>query len=130
MTELAITDISAPLAIHNTPIASTPNTPIPAKPPLVRDIIRIVASYYHSTPQELTGRSRQRIVLRPRYMAIYLAHKLTGRSSTFIGRHTGRRDHTTILATINKMRARLEVDLKLVLEYQYLHDKIVAEYGL
>lgn len=126
MTELTIPDISPPIAIHNPPIGSIP----PNKPLLIRDIIRIVASYYHSTPQELTGRSRQQIVLRPRYMAIYLAHKLTGRSSTFIGRHTGRRDHTTILAAIHKMRAKLEQDPRLALEYRRLHDKIVAEYGL
>ena len=125
MTELAIADISSLPAIHNPPIE-----PIPPKLLFVRDIIRIVARYYRSTPQELTGRSRQWIVLRPRYMAIYLAHKLTGRSSTFIGWHTGRRDHTTILATIRKMRENLEKDPRLVLEYQYLHDKIVAEYGL
>ena len=128
MTELATIDISSLPAIHNTPIDAIPD--IPSKPLLVRDIIQIVARYYHSTYQELTGRSRQKIVLRPRYMAIYLAHRLTGRSSTFIGRHMGKRDHTTILATINKMRRNLETDPKLVLEYQYFHDRIVAEYGL
>jgi len=128
MTELAITDISPPPAIHNPPIGSTPS--IPTKPLFIRDIIRIVAAYYRLSPQEITGRSRRWPMLKPRYMAIYLAHKLTGKSSTFIGRYMGNRDHTTILASLGKMEKMIAGPSWTALEYQYLHDMIVSEYGL
>jgi len=128
MTELAITDISPPPAIHNPPIGSTPS--IPTKPLFIRDIIRIVAAYYRLSPQEITGRSRRWPMLKPRYMAIYLAHKLTGKSSPFIGRYMGNRDHTTILASLSKMETMVETNEGVALEYRYFHDMIVAEYGL
>jgi chromosomal replication initiator protein len=124
MTELAIANVSPPPVIHNTPIGSSP------RPLLIRDIIRIVAAYYRLSPQEITGRSRRRPMLKPRYMAIYLAHKLTGKSSPFIGRYMGGRDHTTILAALGKMEGMMEGPSWVAFEYQYLHDMIVAEYGL
>lgn len=125
MTELAtIANVSPDPAIRNTPIGSR------LLSPLIRDIVRLVAIYYRLSPAEIVGRSRRKAPLRARQMAVLLAHKFTGKSSVFIGRFIGQRDHTTILWSLRRMEARVESDTVLASEYRDLYDCICAEYGL
>ena len=124
MTELAVANISPGPTIHNPPLSPEP------KSPFIRDIVRLVAIYYRCSPREITGKSRRWVTLRPRHMAIYLAHKITGKSSVFIGRYMGNRDHSSILWALRKMDALLLKDHKLASEYHDLYDSICEEYGL
>lgn len=64
---------------------------------LVSDIERAACIRYSLTKEDLRGRSRKRVVTRPRQIVMYLSRQMTKASLPYIGRHLGGRDHTTIL---------------------------------
>jgi len=71
---------------------------------IMRDIERAVCLRFKLTPERLRGAERQRKVMRPRQIAMYLARELTGASLPQIGRHFAR-DHTTVLHAVKKIAA-------------------------
>jgi chromosomal replication initiator protein len=66
-------------------------------------VIDVVAAYYGLRPKDLTGPSRQRQVTRARQIAMYLVRHELRHSLPEIGRSFGDRDHTTVLASVNKI---------------------------
>jgi hypothetical protein len=56
----------------------------------------------------MLGDVRVAHVVRARHTAIWLARRITGASTTVIGRAFGQRDHTTVLHALKKMDALLE----------------------
>ena len=69
----------------------------------VEEIQRRVAEHYNIRLSDLIGPKRTRIFVRPRQMAMYLCKTLTARSLPEIGRHFGKRDHTTVIHAIRKI---------------------------
>ena len=67
-----------------------------------------VASFFRVSVEAMKSGSRQRSVLYPRQVAMYLARTLTDHSLPEIGRWFGGRDHTTALHAINRLRLGLE----------------------
>lgn len=66
-------------------------------------VIDVVAAYYGLRPRDLTGPSRQRQVTRARQVAMFLVRQELRHSLPEIGRAFGDRDHTTVLASVNKI---------------------------
>jgi chromosomal replication initiator protein len=66
-------------------------------------VIDIVASYHGMRPKDLTGPSRQRQVTRARQLAMFLARHHLQLSLPELGRAFGDRDHTTALASVQKI---------------------------
>ena len=81
--------------------------------PKVEDIIRAVCHEFGVSKIDLIGCRRNREIVRPRQVAMYLAKKVTGRSLPEIGRRIGGRDHTTVLHGIRKIEARVTLDTNL-----------------
>ncbi len=78
---------------------------IHAVPPQRLTIARIqqrVAEYFDIKKEDMISPSRQRGLVVPRQIAIRLCKDLTSASLPAIGRHFGRRDHTTILYSIRR----------------------------
>lgn len=73
---------------------------IPADPPgdhrhSVAEIISTIARLHHSKPAEMTSRSRYVYIMRARYHAIHMLHRLRPEfSGAQIGRHIGRNRST------------------------------------
>jgi chromosomal replication initiator protein len=63
----------------------------------IREIQRVVAERSGVTVQELVSADRTKRVVDYRMIAMYLARRLTGKSSTNIGHYFGDRDHTTVI---------------------------------
>lgn len=63
----------------------------------IDEIQRAVAARFHIPLFEMTSARRAREVARPRQIAMYLCRELTPRSLPQIGRHFGKRDHTTVM---------------------------------
>ncbi len=82
-------------------------------------IQRRVGEYFHVSPEELRSVRRQRSILHPRQMAMYLCRTLTDASLPEIGRAFGGRDHSTVLHTVEKITRELAQDSnrKRVLEH-------------
>jgi chromosomal replication initiator protein len=71
-------------------------------------IILAVAEFYRVDVADLTGRSRNKEVVLPRQMAMYLLREETGTSLPQIGEMLGGRDHTTVIYSHDKMAEEVE----------------------
>jgi chromosomal replication initiator protein len=73
----------------------------------VEDILRVVSRRFGVTRSDLLSPRRQRSIVWPRQVAMYLAKQLTSRSLPEIGRHFDGRDHTTVLHAVRKIEREL-----------------------
>jgi chromosomal replication initiator protein len=71
----------------------------------IDNIQRTVADYYKIKVSEMYSKKRNRIIARPRQMAMALAKELTPLSLPDIGEAFGGRDHTTVLHACRKIAA-------------------------
>lgn len=95
------------------------------KPPLkIEDIKRVVGAYFNLTNVQLVSQRREIDTTRPRQIAAYLAHKLTGRSSPEIGRRLGDRDHSTILSSCRRIAALRMTDWKVAYDVAFIEEKL------
>lgn len=69
----------------------------------IDDILRVVTKHYSVNRGDLLSARRNRSIVRPRQIGMYLAKSLTARSLPEIGRRFGGRDHTTVLHAIRKI---------------------------
>ncbi len=73
-------------------------------------ILAVVAELYRVEVDDLTGRSRNREVVLPRQVAMYLLREETGASLPQIGELLGGRDHTTVMYAHEKISQQIETD--------------------
>jgi len=73
-------------------------------------VIEAVADFYSMAPEDLKGRSRNKKVVKPRQIAMYLARQETQSSLPQIGKALGGRDHTTVLFGLQKISDQIERD--------------------
>ena len=69
-----------------------------------------VGEYFRLSPEELKSSHRQRSILYPRQVAMYLCRSLTDSSLPEIGRAFGGRDHSTVLHAIAKIEQEITQD--------------------
>ncbi len=69
----------------------------------VESIQEEVSRHYGITIAELLGHKRDKRVVMPRQVAMYLSRELTQTSLPALGRAFGGRDHTTVLYAVNKI---------------------------
>jgi chromosomal replication initiator protein len=93
-----------------------------AEPRRVRidDIMRTVSKHYGVNRGDLLSGRRNRSIVRPRQIGMYLAKLLTSRSLPEIGRRFGNRDHTTVLHAIRKIEQLMNDDNQLREEIELL----------
>jgi len=93
-----------------------------AEPRRVRidDILRTVSKHYGVNRGDLLSGRRNRSIVRPRQIGMYLAKLLTSRSLPEIGRRFGNRDHTTVLHAIRKIEQLMSDDTQLREEIELL----------
>ena len=96
----------------------------------IDDVINIVAEYYHLEPAELKGSCRAKEIVKPRYIAIYLARELVKASLPYIGEVFGNRKHATILYAYEETKKKKDFDFELKKEIKGFENKIKAEYFL
>lgn len=73
-------------------------------------IQRLVGEHFRVPVEELKGARRQRSILQPRQVAMYLCRRLTDSSLPEIGRAFGGRDHTTVLHAVEKVEREITQD--------------------
>jgi chromosomal replication initiator protein len=72
------------------------------------EVVKVVATFFQTTPEALAQRSRRRDLAHTRQLAMYLAHRYTAASLAAIGHALGRR-HSAVRNAITSMeRAILE----------------------
>jgi chromosomal replication initiator protein len=73
-------------------------------------IQRCVVEEFGLTLQDLKTKRRNKQIVLPRQVAMYLSRELTELSLPEIGEHFGGRDHTTVLHSYNKIKEVLDKD--------------------
>jgi chromosomal replication initiation ATPase DnaA len=91
----------------------------------VEDIIKAVGRHYGIARNEILSVRRDKDVVLPRQVAVYLCKQLTSRSLPEIGRRMGR-DHTTILHSVRRINQRLAEDNGLAEEIAEIKREILA----
>jgi chromosomal replication initiator protein len=71
------------------------------------DIQEAACRHFDLSPEELLSPSRGARVAWPRQVAMYLSRELTDESLPAIGRHFGRRDHTTVLHAVRRAEQKI-----------------------
>lgn len=89
--------------------------------PTVERVARQVGGYFRLEPRQLQSRHRQRNVLLPRQIGMYLSRQLTALSLEEIGAYFGGRDHSTVLHACRKVAQALESDLVLAGTVKQIH---------
>ena len=90
-------------------------------------ISRTVANFYHISLEEMKGKRRDKHIVFPRQVAMYLIREETASSLPAIGQAFGGRDHTTVLhsyekiSTDSKEDQRIQADLRKLRELLYSH---------
>jgi chromosomal replication initiator protein len=86
----------------------------------IDDILRVVMKHFGVNRGDLLSSRRNRSIVRPRQIGMWLAKSLTARSLPEIGRRFGGRDHTTVLHAIRKIESLLADDSSLREEMEVL----------
>ncbi len=86
----------------------------------IDDILRVIMKHFGVNRGDLLSSRRNRSIVRPRQIGMYLAKSLTARSLPEIGRRFGGRDHTTVLHAIRKIESLLAEDAGLREEMEVL----------
>lgn len=73
-------------------------------------VLQAVASYYNIPLTALTGKARDKEIVLPRQVAMYLMREETDASLSLIGAELGGRDHSTVLHGSEKIAAAIDED--------------------
>lgn len=98
-------------------------------PPLPRKITietiqKVVASHYGVEINDLLSKKRNKQIVVPRQVAMYLCRKLTDASYPQIGDQFGGKDHTTVIHAHDKIENEMKVDHELAATIEVLRQKI------
>ena len=133
--EGALTRVQAFAAVHQRPLdeeeaARLLSDIIPAgtrKPINVERIQALVADYYNVTLDDMKGKRRDKHIVFPRQVAMYLVREETPSSLPAIGKAFGGRDHPTALHSIEKIANELKEDERLRYEVQSIREKLYVQ---
>ncbi|MBI2807475.1 MAG: AAA family ATPase [Planctomycetes bacterium] len=85
----------------------------PGTTPTVQRITERVSGHYHVAPKLVLSARRERAVVLPRQVSMYLARELTDLSLQKIGAYFGGRDHKTVQHACRKIEGGMKLDVAL-----------------
>lgn len=71
-------------------------------------IIEIVATYFNISIEDIKSQKRARAIVYPRQLAMFLARDLTKKSLPKIAQGFGKKDHTTIMHAVKKIKQEMK----------------------
>ena len=87
-------------------------------------IIQVVSDHFGLTPLDISSQKRNKEIVYPRQIVMYLCRTMTDTPLQTIGRYLGGRDHTTIIHGADKITADLQKDDTLKNTIEILKKKI------
>ena len=98
-----------------------------ASRPISLDLIQeAVASYYNISLDEMKGRRRDKHIVFPRQVAMYLIREETATSLPAIGQAFGGKDHTTVLHAYEKIAELSREDSRLQQDLRQLRERLAG----
>lgn len=89
-------------------------------------IIEAVSKFYDVTIDDLKGPKRQKEIVKPRQMVMYLLREEANLSYPKIGQELGGRDHTTVIYAVDKIGEASEVNDPLRHEINLIRERLYA----
>ncbi|GCE25937.1 hypothetical protein KDA_14210 [Dictyobacter alpinus] len=92
-----------------------------------RQIAQAVADYYHISLEAMCGKQRDKYIVTPRQIAMYLIRQETSTSLLEIGQLFGGRDHSTVLHSCEKIDRTIHVNQTLRREILAIREQLMRE---
>jgi chromosomal replication initiator protein len=92
----------------------------------VSQVQQIVAEYYSLKVSDLKSKNRNKSVVIPRQVAMYLARTLTSSSLPEIGKMFGGKDHTTVIHACNKVKNKMDQEKAFRKEVETITKRITS----
>jgi len=92
----------------------------------IEKIQKEVANYFGVNVNEILSSSRKKKVVMARQIAMYLSRYLTDKSLNEISKAFKKKDHTTVINAIEKVKNQMEKDRKFKLTVEFLRDKLLT----
>jgi chromosomal replication initiator protein len=86
------------------------------------DVVDAVCRYYKVDPRALRGKARDREIVLPRQVAMYLMRQKTQASLVEIGRELGGKDHSTVLHGCDRIHSEAQADVQLRRDLDAIED--------
>ena len=93
----------------------------------VDTVINAVCSFYKIKPADLTGKKKNKEIVEPRQICIYLICELVSVPLMTIGKALGGRDHTTSMHARNKIAAEIKINQKVSTQVNDLKNLILKK---
>ncbi|MDE6224468.1 MAG: chromosomal replication initiator protein DnaA, partial [Alphaproteobacteria bacterium] len=81
----------------------------------IDDIKKVVAEKWAVSVSDIDSERKQKEIVIPRQVAMYIAKNLTSKSLPEIGKSFGGRDHATVIYAVKKVRELMTVNPKMEL---------------
>jgi chromosomal replication initiator protein len=88
----------------------------PQKTVSIKDVMKVVSSFYNIDERSLYEKTRRKEVVKPRQVIMYLLREDFNTSYPYIGQKLGDRDHTTVIHACKKIREDINTDVLLCQE--------------
>lgn len=89
-------------------------------------IIEAVTRFYDISVEQLRGPGRQKDIVKPRQLAMYLMREEANLSYPKIGQEIGGRDHTTVIHAVEKIHTQTEINEPLRHELNLIKERLYA----
>lgn len=89
-------------------------------------VVEAAAKFYDVSLEDLKGPKRQKEIVRPRQIAMYLLREEVSLSYPKIGQELGGRDHTTVIHAVDKINGEMEVNEPLRHEVSLIRERLYA----
>jgi chromosomal replication initiator protein len=97
-----------------------------AEYPKIKHIKQIVSDFYGVPVSDIDSSRRKAMMVRARFVAIYLSYRLTPNSTPTIGRLFGNKDHTCVIYAHEQISQRIVDDKRLAADIEHLKAQILA----
>jgi chromosomal replication initiator protein len=93
----------------------------------IQQIAQAVAEYYHISLESMCGKQRDKHIVMPRQIAMYLMRQETQASLLEIGQLFGGRDHSTVLHACEKIDRAVNINPALRREIVAIREQLLRE---
>lgn len=93
----------------------------------IKQIAQAVAEYYHISLDDMCGKQRDKYIVMPRQIAMYLMRQETQASLLEIGSLFGGRDHSTVLHACEKIDREVNINPTLRREIVAIREQLLRE---
>jgi chromosomal replication initiator protein len=133
--EGALTRVLAYAVIHQRPVDDQEAAhllediiPVSTRRPLtIERIQKMVADHYQVSVEDMKGKRRDKHIVFPRQVAMYIVREETPSSLPMIGQAFGGRDHTTALHSIEKIALGLKEDERLQYDVRAIRERLYQD---